>query len=56
MGSFELRDHAHPALADLGHTAARSSDTNPLSPDGNAPQRAGGDNSLPRQHLQQVRR
>ena len=52
---FKLRDHAYPAAAGLGHTAARSSYTDPLSPDGYTSQRAGGANSLSGQCLEQAR-
>jgi len=38
----KLRDYAYPAAANLGHIASRSSDTDPLSPDGYTSQRAGG--------------
>ena len=51
----KLRDYAYLAAAGLSHIAARSSDTDPLSPDGNISQRAGGDNFLLGQYLQQAR-
>ena len=51
----KLRDHAYPAAACLGHIAARSSYTDPLSPDGYTSQRAGGANFLSGQYLEQVR-
>ena len=37
----KLRDYAYPAAAGLGNIAARSSDTDPLSPDSYTSQRAG---------------
>ena len=50
----KLRDHAYLAAAGHGHIAARSSYTDPLSPDGYTSQRAGGANSLLGQYLEQV--
>jgi len=51
----KLRDHAYPAAAGLGHIAAKSSYTDPLSPDGYTSQRAGGANSLSGQYFEQAR-